>query len=179
MGCFCKSSSASPRIWRVREARTLVSHPLLLSLTVSLSQQWRKLHFLFPSDDSFLLCTYWVSPLRQCGEGNGTPLQYSCLENPREFHGQRCLAGYSQWGRRESWMEEPGRLQSMGLERVRHDWVTSHTHTHILSGSEGRKIKGRKPDFWEDRELWGVFWKHYFKYSSSQWQCDMIHLCCL
>ena len=28
-------------------------------------------------------------------EGNGTPLQYSCLENP--------------------WTEEPGRLQSMGL----------------------------------------------------------------
>ena len=39
------------------------------------------------------------------GEGNGTPLQYSCLENP--------------------WMEEPGRLQSMGLWRVRHDWATS------------------------------------------------------
>ena len=36
---------------------------------------------------------------------SGTPLQYSCLENPR--------------------MEEPGRLQSMGLLRVRHDWVTS------------------------------------------------------
>ena len=32
------------------------------------------------------------------GEGNGTPLQYSCLENP--------------------WMEEPGRLQSMGSQRV-------------------------------------------------------------
>ena len=29
------------------------------------------------------------------GEGNGTPLQYSCLENP--------------------WMEEPGRLQSIGV----------------------------------------------------------------
>ena len=39
------------------------------------------------------------------GEGNGTPLQYSCLENP--------------------WVEEPGRLQSMGLQRVRHNWVTS------------------------------------------------------
>ena len=26
------------------------------------------------------------------GEGNGNPLQYSCLENP---HGQRSLAGYS------------------------------------------------------------------------------------
>ena len=32
---------------------------------------------------------------------NGTPLQYSCLENP--------------------WMEEPGGLQSMGLLRVGHD----------------------------------------------------------
>ena len=39
------------------------------------------------------------------GEGDGTPLQYSCLENPMA--------------------EEPGRLQSMGLLRVRHDWETS------------------------------------------------------
>ena len=31
-------------------------------------------------------------------EGNGYPLQYSCLENP---HGQRSLAGYSPWGRKE------------------------------------------------------------------------------
>ena len=37
----------------------------------------------------------------QYGEGNGTSLQYSCLENP--------------------WMEEPGRLQSMGSLRVGHD----------------------------------------------------------
>ena len=29
------------------------------------------------------------------GEGNGYPLQYSCLENP---HGQRSLVGYSPWG---------------------------------------------------------------------------------
>ena len=35
------------------------------------------------------------------GEGNGTPLQCSCLENPME--------------------EEPGGLQSMGSLRVRHD----------------------------------------------------------
>ena len=35
------------------------------------------------------------------GEGNGTPLQYSCLEN--------------------SMAEEPGRLQSMGSHRVGHD----------------------------------------------------------
>ena len=34
---------------------------------------------------------------RSPGEGNGHPLQYSCLENPR---GQRSLVGYSPRGRR-------------------------------------------------------------------------------
>ena len=32
-------------------------------------------------------------------DSHGNPLQYSCLENP---HGQRSLAGYSPWGRKES-----------------------------------------------------------------------------
>ena len=39
--------------------------------------------------------TYMQSP---SGEGNGIPLQYSCLENP---HGQRSLAAYSPWGCKE------------------------------------------------------------------------------
>ena len=38
------------------------------------------------------------------GEGNGNPLQCSCLENPRDGEG------------------EPGRLPSMGSHRVGHDW---------------------------------------------------------
>ena len=38
---------------------------------------------------------------RSPGEGNGTPLQYSCLENP--------------------WMEELGRLQSTGSQKSRQD----------------------------------------------------------
>ena len=33
------------------------------------------------------------------GEGNGNPLQYSCLENP---HGQRRRVGYSPWSHTES-----------------------------------------------------------------------------
>ena len=37
----------------------------------------------------------WKDPLE---EGKAI-LQYSCLENP---HGQRSLAGYSPWGRKES-----------------------------------------------------------------------------
>ena len=32
------------------------------------------------------------------GGGHGNLLQYSCLENP---HGQRSLAGYTPWGRKE------------------------------------------------------------------------------
>ena len=37
------------------------------------------------------------------------------------------------------WMEEPCRLQSMELQRVRHNWVTNthtHTHTHSSAGKE-------------------------------------------
>ena len=37
---------------------------------------------------------------RSPGEGNGSPLQYSCLENPKAS--QRSLAGYSPWSRKES-----------------------------------------------------------------------------
>ena len=38
------------------------------------------------------------------GEGNGNPLQCSCLENPMEGEslGGRSLVGYSPWGRKES-----------------------------------------------------------------------------
>ena len=39
---------------------------------------------------------------RPPGGGHGSPLRHSCLRIP--------------------WTEEPGGLQSMGLQRVRHDW---------------------------------------------------------
>ena len=35
---------------------------------------------------------------RSPGEGNGTPLQYSCLENPMDGE---ALVGYSPWGHKE------------------------------------------------------------------------------
>ena len=43
------------------------------------------------------------------GEGNGSPLQYSGLENP---HGQGSLAGHSSWGGKESNMIEHSTAQS-------------------------------------------------------------------
>ena len=50
---------------------------------------------------------------RAPGERNGYPLQYSCLENLR--------------------IEEPGGLQSMGSQRVRHYWVMdTFTLVHLI-----------------------------------------------
>ena len=84
------------------------------------------------------------------GEGNGTPLQYSCLENPMDrgawkaavhgvtrsrtwlndfaftfhFHAlEKEIATHSSvlaW--RTPWTGEPGGLLSLGLHRVGHDW---------------------------------------------------------
>ena len=92
-------------------------------------------------------------PRQHIGEGNGTPLQYSCLENPMDggawwtavhgvsksrtrlsdftftfhFHAlEKEMATHSSvlaW--RILWTEKPGRLQSMGSLRVGRDWATS------------------------------------------------------
>ena len=49
----------------------------------------------------YVFKNYLLEPSYTVGESNGTPLQYSCLENPRD--------------------REPGGLQSMGSLRVGHD----------------------------------------------------------
>ena len=49
---------------------------------------------------------------RSPGGGYGSPLQYSCLENP---HGQRSPVGYSPWGCKESDMNELKYLFYFGL----------------------------------------------------------------
>ena len=41
---------------------------------------------------------------------------------------------------------EPGRLQSMGSQRVRHDLAHAHTHTHIhgvryVEETDGKQVK--------------------------------------
>ena len=50
----------------------------------------------------------WRSP----GEGNGNPLQYSCLENPMDSG---------------AWW-----VTVYGVTRAGHDWATKHTHTQLL-----------------------------------------------
>ena len=94
------------------------------------------------------------------GEGNGNPLQGSCLENPRDggalwaavygiaqsrtrlkqlSSSSKEMATHSStlaW--KIPWMDEHGRLQSMGSQRVRHDWATSlhftsHSHSDHMA----------------------------------------------
>ena len=43
-----------------------------------------------------------------------------CREDPPEMATQSSTLAW-----KIPWMEEPGRLQSMGSQRVRHDWATS------------------------------------------------------
>ena len=101
----------------------------------------------YPSID--LRCWIWGPPFCTFGEDNGTPLQYSCLENPMDggawwaaihgvaksrtrlsdftftfhFHAlEKEMATHSSvlaW--RIPGTGEPGGLPSMGSHRIRHD----------------------------------------------------------
>ena len=88
-----------------------------------------------------------ISHQTRIGEGNGTPLQYSCLENPMDrgawwaavhgvaksqtrlsdftFHFHALEKEMATHSRVLAWripgMGEPGRLLSLGSHRVRHD----------------------------------------------------------
>ena len=53
---------------------------------------------------------------RSSGEGNGNPLQYSCLENSMD---KSSLAGYSPQGHKES-------------DMTAHIHTHTHTHTHTF-----------------------------------------------
>ena len=47
------------------------------------------------------------------------------------------------------WTEEPDRLQSMGSQRVGHDWATSLTHRMLGAGARG----------WSKEMIWGGRWE--------------------
>ena len=105
---------------------------------------------------------------RAPGEGNGHPLQCSCLENPMD--GAAWRAGYSPWGRKESDTAEqtfcPRALpRGLTLPGVHHpcwpeltaafwagclwqaSWCFSHAHASrkLLSGTQNAEIGHGKP----------------------------------
>ena len=65
---------------------------------------------------------------RSPGEGNG---------NHSSIHARRIPMDRGAWQPRQrsltGWTEEPGRLQSMGSQRVRHNWATKHAISLIIS----------------------------------------------
>ena len=69
-----------------------------------------------PSESDKTEWLYFRFSLSCIGEGNGNPLQCSCLENPRDG-GAWWAAVYG-----VAWMGEPGGLPSMGSHRVGHGW---------------------------------------------------------
>ena len=108
-------------------------------------------------------------PLPNCGEGNGTPLQYSCLENPMDggawWAAVQGVAGNRTWlsdfpftfhfhalekemGTHSSvlaWripgMGEPGGLLSMRSHRVGHDWSDLAA---VAAAAAAAKLKKRE-----------------------------------
>ena len=113
--------------------------------TYKLLQNWVEFPVLFSRP---LLVIYFIYSSVYIREGNGTPLQYSCLENPMDggawwvaksqtrlsdftftshFHAlEKEMATHSSvlaW--RIPGTGEPGGLLSMGSHRIRHDWSDS------------------------------------------------------
>ena len=121
---------------------------LILTLQFIHNKSWqgkRVLISIFPggSDDKESICNAgdWgsIPGLEDSpGEGNGYPLQYSCLEN--------------------SWTKEQGGLQSVGLQRVGHNWET------IMNNHQPKKKK-KRIDFrdriivWNNRKHYTLPWR--------------------
>ena len=95
----------------------------------------------------------WEIQVWSPGEGNGNPLQCSCLENPMDGEAWQAtvqgvakswtrLRDWTDWTRRSPgvelaihssilawnipWMEKPGRLQSVRWQRVGYSWACTH-----------------------------------------------------
>ena len=120
------------------------------------------------------------------GEGNGTPLQYSCLENPMD--GGAWWATVRGVSRSQTWLSdftftfhfhalekemathssvlawrtpgtaEPGGLPSMGSHRVEHDWSDLAAVAEYSSGYRVVKTK-----FHWTRPLWSLVFFFFFK----------------
>ena len=79
---------------------------LLVMLRLDLSSSYMSVFILLKSIHLQLMGFSVCLCMLILGEGNGNPLQYSCLENP---HGQRSQVGYNPWSRkiRHNWASEP------------------------------------------------------------------------
>ena len=81
---------------------------------------------LFPSVPRKNILSLLLNRMHSTLEGDITYISWSCFLYEHSFRLSKTMATHSNtlaW--KIPWTEEPGRLQSMGLLRVRHDWATS------------------------------------------------------
>ena len=127
-----------------------IQQRLDISTVSTLGLLWTMLLWTFIYKFQVVICFQFKLSILKYREGNGTPLQYSCLENPMDrgawkatvhgvtegrtrlsnftftfhFHAlEKAMATHSRvlaW--RIPGTGEPGGLLSMGLHRVGHDW---------------------------------------------------------
>ena len=123
----------------------------------------------FPCLEEFCTVYCWASPVAQTVKHLPT-----MRETRVQFLGQKDLlekematcSSILAW--KIPWMEEPGRLQSMGSHRVGHNWLTSHT---LWSTVKGFGIVNKS-------EIEGILGNLLlFRRSSRCWQFDIWFLC--
>ena len=128
----------------------------------------------------FCACYFWNPVTPSIGEGNGTPPQYSCLENPMDggawwaavhgvaesqtrlsdfpftfhFHAleKEMTAHSSVLAWRIPGMGEPGGLPSMGSHRVGYDW--SDLAAAAAAATASMWTSPDKPIQWSDIGWW-------------------------
>ena len=133
------------------------------------------------------------------GEGNGNPLQCSCLEHPRDggawwaavygvvesrtrlsdltctfrFHAleKEMATHFSALAWKIPWMEEPGRLQSMGSRRAEESGTTQQLHFHFslscIGEGNGNPLQCSCLENPRDGEAW---WAAVYGVTQSQTQ---------
>ena len=97
-----------------------------LNLFSTLNKSLRKFHILVFVNKRYLV----AQRLNRLPPMQETQVQSLGQEDPLE---KEMVTHSSILTWRIPWMEKPGKLQSTGLQRVRQDWVTSLTHSHIHS----------------------------------------------
>ena len=133
-----------------RQKKTMVTNNIYFILEIKQLQISLVEIYISWLRDSKEIKSIYVVPAQLLGEGNGTPLQYFCLEKPMDggawwaavhwvaksrtqlsdftftfhFHalGKEMATHSSVLAWRIPGTGEPGRLQSMGSHRVGHDW---------------------------------------------------------